>query len=100
MAKKSILEREKKRKYLVTKYNEKRTVIKKSLKSVFSSSERMSLYAKLHSLPRNSFPSRLHNRCWMTGRSHGYYRNFGISRHVLREMAHECLLPGITKSSW
>nr|UXD06471.1 ribosomal protein S14 [Eutreptiella sp. CCMP1594] len=54
----------------------------------------------LQKLPKNSSRSRLHNRCIVTGRPKGYYRFFGLSRHVLREMAHEGLLPGVTKSSW
>ena len=55
---------------------------------------------KFEKLPRNSSPSRNRNRCWVTGRSRGFYRDFGLSRHVLREMAHEGLIPGLTKSSW
>lgn len=54
----------------------------------------------LQKLPKNSSRSRLHNRCIVTGRPKGYYRFFGLSRHVLREMAHEGFLPGVTKSSW
>jgi small subunit ribosomal protein S14 len=100
MAKKNMIEREKKRARLVLKYGKKRIEIKNSIKSCASFQEKITLYGQLQSLPRNSFPSRLRNRCWMTGRSRGYYRAFGISRHVLREMAHNCLLPGVTKSSW
>jgi len=100
MAKKNMVEREKKREKLVLKHGKKRTEIKELLKISKSFEDTILLYGKLQSLPRNSFPSRLRNRCWMTGRSRGYYRSFGISRHVLREMAHNCLLPGVTKSSW
>jgi small subunit ribosomal protein S14 len=100
MAKKNMIEREKKRQRLVIKYSKKRIDIKDSIKTSSSFPEKLKLYSKLQSLPRNSFPSRLRNRCWMTGRSRGYYRSFGLSRHVLREMAHNCLLPGVTKSSW
>lgn len=100
MAKKNMIEREKKRQRLVIKYSKKRIDIKDSIKISSSFPEKLKLYSKLQSLPRNSFPSRLRNRCWMTGRSRGYYRSFGLSRHVLREMAHNCLLPGVTKSSW
>lgn len=95
-----MIEREKKRQRLVIKYSKKRIDIKDSIKTSSSFPEKLKLYSKLQSLPRNSFPSRLRNRCWMTGRSRGYYRSFGLSRHVLREMAHNCLLPGVTKSSW
>ena len=55
---------------------------------------------KLQRLPVNSSAIRLTNRCWKTGRGRGFYRDFGLSRHVLREMAHECLLPGVFKASW
>ena len=57
-------------------------------------------YKKLESIPRNSAPSRNRNRCWVTGRSRGFYRDFGLSRHVLREMSNEGFLPGVRKSSW
>ena len=55
---------------------------------------------KLQKLPLNSAPNRLRNRCWKTGRSRAVYRDFGLSRHVLREMAHEGFLPGVIKASW
>ncbi|KAM3364227.1 hypothetical protein ACQJBY_014515 [Aegilops geniculata] len=55
---------------------------------------------KLQSLPRNSAPTRLHRRCFLTGRPRANYRHFGLSGHVLREMVYECLLPGATRSSW
>lgn len=100
MAKKSMIQRERKREKLVTKYEKKRVQIKDQLKKTTSYKERLELYAKLQKFPRNSFPSRLRNRCWLTGRTRGYYRQFGLSRHVLREMAHACLLPGVVKSSW
>lgn len=100
MAKKSMIQREKKREKLVLKYEKKRKEIKESLKQVSSYKEKVDIYAKLQTLPRNSFPTRLRNRCWLTGRSRGYYRDFGLSRHVLREMTHACLLPGVIKSSW
>ena len=54
----------------------------------------------MEALPRNSAPSRHRNRCWVTGRSRAFYKDFGLSRHVLREMAHEGNIPGLTKSSW
>nr|YP_009739104.1 30S ribosomal protein S14 [Palmaria decipiens]QIC19543.1 30S ribosomal protein S14 [Palmaria decipiens] len=100
MAKKSMRAREDKRMKLVSQYDEKRTALKKQIKKTNSFQEQLDIQEKLQNLPRNSAPSRLRNRCWMTGRSRGVYRDFGLSRHVLREMAHECLLPGVTKSSW
>lgn len=95
-----MIQREKKRERLVIKYEKKRIHIKNAIKESTSYQERLDLYGKLQKLPKNSFPNRLRNRCWMTGRSRGYYRDFGLSRHVLREMAQQCLLPGVKKSSW
>ena len=100
MAKQSMIQREKKRERLIAKYVIKRESIKEELKNVSSFKERLALYKKFVSIPRNSSPSRHRNRCWVTGRSRGYYKDFGLSRHVLREMAHECLLPGVFKASW
>ncbi len=101
MAKKNMIEREKKRNRLVEKYAEKRATLKDRLSDLsLSQQERVTLHRELQQLPRNSAPTRLRNRCWLTGRSRGYYRDFGLSRHVLREMAHQGLLPGVTKSSW
>nr|YP_010502440.1 30S ribosomal protein S14 [Grateloupia turuturu]QHD45309.1 30S ribosomal protein S14 [Grateloupia turuturu]UXC96853.1 30S ribosomal protein S14 [Grateloupia turuturu] len=100
MAKKNMVERETKRLKLVKKYKNKRKSIKDSRKNVASFTEQLKIQEQLQKLPRNSAPCRQRNRCWLTGRSRGFYRNFGLSRHVLREMSHECLLPGIKKSSW
>jgi len=94
MAKQSMRQREEKRVKLVAKYKNKRSKLKKQVKQFNSFDE------QLQKLPRDSVQSRLRNRCWLTGRGRGVYRDFGLSRHVLREMAHECLLPGVTKSSW
>ena len=95
-----MIQREKKRTRLVGKYAAKRTSLKNELKDVTSFSERVNLYKKFERVPRNSSPSRQRNRCWVTGRSRGFYKDFGLSRHVLREMAHDGLIPGLTKSSW
>jgi len=100
MAKKSMLEREKKRQKLVLKYSIKRTQLLNELKKAESLNEQFSLQEKLQKLPKNSSQIRLRNRCWKTGRPRGYYRFFGLCRNAIREMSHECLLPGITKSSW
>ena len=99
MAKKNMIEREKKRERLINKYGKKRKELKESLKGAETFEAKLALYAKIQKLPKNSAPSRHRNRCWLTGRSRGYYRDFGLSRHVLREMSHACLLPGVTKSS-
>nr|ARW60640.1 ribosomal protein S14 [Polysiphonia sp.] len=100
MAKESMIQREIKREKLALKYFNKRKNIKDSIKLSKSFKINVELQQKLQKIPRNSLSCRKRNRCWMTGRSRGFYRDFGLSRHVLREMAHECLLPGITKSSW
>ena len=95
-----MIEREKKRKQLVIKYAKKRFSLKVQMKEASFLEEKLTLQRKLQELPRNSNPVRLHNRCLITGRPKGFYRDFGLSRHVLREMAHEGFLPGVTKSSW
>jgi small subunit ribosomal protein S14 len=100
MAKQSMIQRERKREMLIIKYATKRDSIKEELKNVKSFQERLELYKKFEKVPRNSSPSRNRNRCWVTGRSRGFYKDFGLSRHVLREMAHDGLIPGLTKSSW
>nr|YP_010726489.1 ribosomal protein S14 [Hypnea spinella]WDY84964.1 ribosomal protein S14 [Hypnea spinella] len=100
MAKKSMIQREINRKKLYDKYQHKRKEIKELIKKTSNFEEKINLQEKLQKLPLNSAPFRKRNRCWMTGRSRGFYRNFGLSRHALREMAHACLLPGVKKSSW
>jgi small subunit ribosomal protein S14 len=100
MAKKSMIQREKKRQNLVIKYAEKREKLKKEIVKATFLEEKITLHRKLQGFPRNSIAIRLHNRCIITGRPKGYFRDFRLSRHVLREMAHEGLLPGVTKSSW
>jgi len=100
MAKQSMIQREHKRERLIAKHANKRESIKNDFKTVSSFQERLALYKKFEKIPRNSAPSRHRNRCWVTGRSRGFYKDFGLSRHVLREMAHEGLIPGLTKSSW
>lgn len=100
MAKKSMLEREKKRIKLVKKYSEKRTLILNELKNTNSLEEIFEVNQKLQQLPRNSSRIRLRNRCWKTGRPRGYFRFFGLCRNALRELAHDCFLPGVTKASW
>jgi len=100
MAKQSMIQREKKRERLIFKHQTKRESIKKALKTVGSFQDRLALYKKIEKIPRNSSLSRHRNRCWVTGRSQGFYRDFGVSRHVLREMGNEGLIPGLKKSSW
>ena len=100
MAKKSMNEREKKRSKLFTKYKLKRENLLKHYYEAKTFSLKIELHSKLQKLPRNSSKTRIRNRCWKTGRPRGVFRDFGLSRHVVREMAHQCLLPGVTKSSW
>ena len=100
MAKKSMIEREKKRQKLVEKYAQKREELKEQFVNAETQFEKLEIHRKLQQLPRNSAPNRVRNRCWVTGRPRGYYRDFGLSRHVLREWAHKGLLPGVVKSSW
>jgi small subunit ribosomal protein S14 len=100
MAKQSMIQRENKRGRLATKYRTKRESIKDELKITSSFQKRLALYKKFERIPRNSSPSRGRNRCWVTGRSRGFYKDFGLSRHVLREMGNDGLIPGLKKSSW
>jgi len=100
MAKKSSIEKNNKRIKLMVKYQEQREYLKKKINLTIELEEKWIIQRELQSLPRNSAPSRIYRRCFLTGRTRGVYRDFGLSRHVLREMSHECLLPGVTKSSW
>jgi small subunit ribosomal protein S14 len=100
MAKQSMIQREIKRERLIAKHATKRETITKALKQKTSYQDKLVQFRKIEALPRNSAPSRHRNRCWVTGRSRAFYKDFGISRHVLREMAHEGNIPGLTKSSW
>jgi len=100
MAKKSMIEREAKRIRLTKKYAEKRKTLLEEYRNAKEFNTKLQIHGKIQKLPRNSAKIRIRNRCWKTGRPRGYYRDFGLSRHVLREMAHQCLLPGVTKSSW
>jgi small subunit ribosomal protein S14 len=100
MAKKSMVARERKREKLVAKYAEKRQALLAEFNSTDNQQDRLTIHRKIQQLPRSSSPTRLRNRCWKTGRPRGYYRDFGLCRNQLRQMAHEGLLPGVVKSSW
>jgi small subunit ribosomal protein S14 len=100
MSKKSIIVRQEKRLILVEKYKKNRKELKNEIKSATNLEEKISIQNKIQKLPRNSAKVRLRNRCLVTGRGRGYYRMFGLSRHVIRDMSHYGLLPGIKKSSW
>ena len=95
-----MIERDTKRKKLIARFASKREIILKELKTVTSLEKIFELNEKIQKLPRNSSRIRLRNRCWKTGRPRGYFRFFGLCRNAVREMAHECFLPGVTKASW
>jgi len=95
-----MIAREVKRKKTVLRYEKRRNELQTKIRTTPSLDEKLQLQCTLQKLPRNSAPVRLHNRCSVTGRPKGYYRYFQLSRQTLREMAHEGLLPGVTKSSW
>ncbi len=95
-----MVEREKKRIRLEKKYSIKRQDLLTEYRTAQSFTTKLEVHSKIQQLPRNSAKTRIRNRCWKTGRPRGVFRDFGISRHVFREMAHQCLLPGVTKSSW
>jgi small subunit ribosomal protein S14 len=101
MAKKSAIEKNQRRRALVAKYAAKR----QELKAIVSDrsrdpEERFEATLQLAKLPRNSSPTRVRNRCAMTGRPRGYYRKFALSRIALRELASSGQIPGVVKSSW
>ncbi len=101
MAKKSMIERELKREKLVKRFAAKRAALKETIRNVQTSDEeRVAAQIKLNALPRDSSPSRLRNRCAITGRPHGVYRKFGLGRNKLREAAMKGEIPGLTKASW
>nr|YP_009427808.1 ribosomal protein S14 [Circaeaster agrestis]ASV47684.1 ribosomal protein S14 [Circaeaster agrestis]QKI32455.1 ribosomal protein S14 [Circaeaster agrestis]QKI32540.1 ribosomal protein S14 [Circaeaster agrestis]QKI32625.1 ribosomal protein S14 [Circaeaster agrestis]QKI32710.1 ribosomal protein S14 [Circaeaster agrestis] len=100
MASKGLIQREKKRQRLEQKYHLIRRSLKKEISKVTSLREQSEIHGKLQSPPRNSAPTRLHRRCFSTGRPRANYRDFGLSGHILREMVQACLLPGATRSSW
>jgi small subunit ribosomal protein S14 len=101
MAKKSMIAREVKRASLIKKYDVKRKALKELIRSPNTSYEdKETAQLKLQQLPRDSSQSRLRNRCNLTGRPHGYYRKFGLSRNKLREATMRGDVPGLTKASW
>ena len=101
MAKTSMVNRERKREKLVEKYAEKRAALKRTIKDMsLAPEERKEARIKLNKLPRDSSPSRLRNRCSLTGRPNGYYRKFGLGRNMLREAAMRGDIPGLIKASW
>ncbi len=101
MAKVSMRNRELKREELIAKFAEKRAELKAIVSNVNSSDEeRWNAQMALQKLPRDSSPSRLRRRCQMTGRPHGVYRKFKLSRIKLREQGMMGNVPGLKKASW
>lgn len=101
MAKIGMKQRELKRQKTVQKFAEKRAKIKAILADVNASEEeKWEAQVAFQKLPRDASPSRLRNRCRVTGRPHGYYRKFGLSRIKLREAAMRGDIPGLVKASW
>lgn len=101
MARLSIVEREKKRELLVAKFYVSRQALKKLIKSPSASDdEKWAAQLSLQRMPRDASPCRLRNRCGITGRPHGFYRKFGLSRSKLREAAMRGDVPGLLKASW
>lgn len=101
MAKKSVIERERKRERMAQKYAAKREALKRIVADPeVSDEERLQAVQRLAALPRNSSPVRQKNRCRLTGRPKGYYRKFGLGRNQLREAAMRGDIPGLTKASW
>ena len=101
MAKKSMIERQKKRERLVTQYASKRAALNEIINDQSKPmEERFKATLKLAELPRNSSATRLHNRCQLTGRPHAYYRKLKLSRIMLRELGSFGQIPGLVKSSW
>lgn len=101
MAKKSMVAREHKRKKLVLKYDTKRKAIREIIRDPNATYEQKeAAHLQLQKLPRDSSATRMRNRCAITGRPHGYYRKFGLSRNKLREATMRGDVPGVVKASW
>ena len=101
MAKKSMVQREVKRAKIVKRYAAKRASLKEVIRSPGSTDDqRREAQLKLQAMPRDASPSRLRNRCCITGRPKGYYRKFGLARNKLRETAMRGEIPGLSKASW
>ena len=101
MAKKSAIEKNNKRRQMAARYAAKRARLKElAMDESLSDQEKFAARLKLAKLPRNSAPSRIRNRCAVTGRPRGYYRKLKMSRVALRELGNQGKVPGLVKSSW
>jgi small subunit ribosomal protein S14 len=101
MAKKSSIEKNERRRRLVKQYAGRRARLKQITENLsLPVEERFAAQLKLAELPRNSSPTRIRNRCEITGRPRAYYRKLRMSRIALRELSSQGQIPGMTKSSW
>jgi small subunit ribosomal protein S14 len=101
MAKLSSINRNEKRKRMAKKYAAKYAKLKEMANDEsLDDSERLIARLKMAEIPRNANPTRIRNRCELSGRPRGYYRKFKLSRIALRDLANKGLIPGVTKSSW
>ena len=100
MAKKSVIQRNLKRQRIVKKYETERKRLKALQKKATTVKERFQIALELSKLPRDASPIRIKRRCELTGRAKGYFRDFGMSRILLRKLANQGELPGVVKASW
>ena len=101
MAKQALIQRELKRDMLAQKFAKKYAELKAAANNVkLSDEERDAARLWLQKLPRNANPTRQRNRCGITGRPRGVYRQFGLARAKVRELTFEGNIPGVTKASW
>jgi small subunit ribosomal protein S14 len=101
MAKLSSINKNEKRKKLVKKYAGRYAKLKAIAKDQsLDETERLIARLRMAEIPRNGNPTRIRNRCELTGRPRGYYRKFRLARVMLRDLSNKGLIPGVTKSSW
>jgi small subunit ribosomal protein S14 len=101
MAKLSLIQRQEKREKLVAKYAKKYAELQEiSRDAKRSDEERYAARLELQKLPRNAYPTRLRNRCELTGRPRGTFRKFGLARSKIRDLAFKGDIPGVVKASW
>ena len=101
MAKTAVINRDLKRRKIVKKFAKKRTELLAVIdNSKVSDEDRFAARQKLQQLPRDAIPTRLRNRCKLTGRPRGVFRKFGLGRNMLREIAMRGEIPGVVKASW